>query len=256
MTLFNCDKRNDRHFVKDENFYRFETDLLHYKKNNITAPVMINKPNMVAIYLSIADKAFANASHIYNNTIIPNLQYDSSNKKYAINIANTDDEVLNLFEQIFISLIFSYTAVEAFINTLIPSNFTSIQNVDGEEKIVDANWIQRFLPLEDKIKKTIPIALNINFNANKFKAWSNFAILKKHRDSLIHLKKELIIDNKSSQLNFVQFLVGDILTKDIIESARALIKHISKKIGNHPSIPYEFCSESIELKDVINHFKS
>ncbi|MDP2303309.1 MAG: hypothetical protein Q8N03_12890 [Ignavibacteria bacterium] len=250
MTLFNCEKRNDRHFVKDKKLNRFETDFLHYKKDNITAPVMINKPNIVAIYLSIADKAFAEASHIYNNTIIPNLQYDSSKNIYTLNITNADDEVLNLFEQIFISLIFSYTAVEAFINSLIPPDFTISKKIKGKDKVYDCDEIQRHLSLEDKIKKVIPNALKIKLELET--TWQSFYILKTHRDSLIHLKKETFKDLKSTQLDFIQSLVGDILTKDIIESARTLINHISKKIGNHPSIPYEFCSDPIELKNLLN----
>ncbi len=255
MTSNNFDKRSDRHFKKGDKYYRFVTELFHYKFKNNDAPFNFFKPNMVAIYLSVSDKALQNAVHILNDFLIPNIQYEKVDNSYKLNSVVKEDVVFDFIESIVISVSFAYTAVEAFINSLIPSDFIFPYKDNGILKNVDCFYIQRNIPIDIKIKKVIPKALQVNFHANSFKLWRKFTDLKKYRDELIHLKKDVIINDKSTQLNFIQFLVNDVINENIISSARKLIEYISKKIHNNPTIPYEFCSEPIELSEILKYYK-
>lgn len=245
------DKRNSRHIIDNGKRYEFYVDIIGIKKNDKIIPLRIKKPNLVALYLNIADSSYKKASILYDDKIYPKI----SNSKDNIISDNAFPEgmVLDLIENIVISIIFSYLSVESFINGLIKSDYVDERKIKGHMKKVDSYWIQKHERIEVKIKNIIckEYKIQIDFNTNQI--WQNFCKLKKFRDELTHVKREIIIEGKSTQLDFLQNLVGDVLKVDIIESAKNLVELFSKQIKKHPNLPYEFCNDPIDYKDLISN---
>jgi len=239
-----CDKRNDRHFKINGKHYRIMTDLLTYNDKTNEGVILVNKPNLTALYLNISDKAISEAKTIFNEIIIPNLSFNNKEGVFVVNLDSGDSIVFDLLESVLVSVIFAYTAVEAFVNSIIPLDYKEQRQIKGEIKIVDLRFIQRNINMDEKIKKILPKIFNYTFSGKKVdRFWTRFSELEKFRDELIHLKREELIGNRSTQLGFLMYNVSNCIKEDIIESARELIGFISDKIGDHTSIPYEFNNE-------------
>lgn len=252
---YKCDKRNYRHFKNGERFYRIGTELASYEKDSNKDLIYVNKPNLVAVYLNIADKASQEAKELYNEKIISNLEFDSKSNEFKIIDSNPDSIIFDFFEKIFIAIIFSFTAIEAFINSLIPGDSYIEVKIKGELKKINNKYIQKNISFEEKIKYIIPQIFKIELITNKLPFWRNLTNLKKYRNELIHLKKEENIKTsagnlKSSQLEFLIRIIESCIKEDIIESARELIKFLSKKIGNNPEIPYEFYDAPFDINEL------
>lgn len=250
----NPDKRNDRFISYEGKKYISGFGLFTYIENKIEAPFMINKPNMVSMYLSIAVKSHKTASDLYESKIKPNLKYKESDKTYYLDLTESVQVTFDFLEAIISAIIFAYTAVEGFINSVIPLDYVEENKKEGK---VGCEWIQRNVNLLEKIKRVIPQAYNFSFNANEVKSWSNFTNLENYRDSIIHLKSEKLNYNTeteiaSTQLNFIQEFVGACMKENIVESAREIITLIASKIGDHPSIPFEFLTKPIDYANLTN----
>lgn len=128
------DKRNYLHFEKDKKHYRFYTDLFTYSYGENEGPVNINKPNVVALYLDLADKAFDRAKEMYNKSIIPNLKFDQKNELFEIDLNNSDKIAFDFIENIIEATILYYTSIEAFVNSLITTKLKLNVIKNGEPK--------------------------------------------------------------------------------------------------------------------------
>lgn len=244
------DKRNDRYFEKDGKLSKMQTDLFTYVLGEKKGLVFISKPNMIAIYLNIADKAIMNAKEIYETKLIPNLVFNDKRNEFEISMDKVDTVVFDFIEKIIEALVFYYTSVEAFTNSLIPADFKFKAIVNGEVKDVECEWVQKNLKLEEKIKKIIPEIWAFSLDANNLPYWKDFTDIEKFRNELIHLKKEKINNDKSEQLMFLMELIGRAIDKNLLDAPRKLISFISSKVGNHPSLPYEFCNQSFDYKEL------
>lgn len=244
------DKRLNRLVKKDDKLFQVYTDLFTYELNGKIGEVLIPKPNLTAIYLGIGDKALENATKIYIDELESNFKYNEKSKIFTIALNNQERSVFDFFENIFISTVFYFMAVEAFVNSLIPADLRLTVVKNGELKVLNYEQIQRDIKLEEKIKKILPKAYKYEFHSNSFPSWRSFTDLKKFRDELVHLKKEIFSEGKSSQLKFIMEMIGRCIQEDILESARALIRDISKKVGNHPALPFEFCNQPIDINQL------
>lgn len=104
--------------------------------------------------------------------------------------------LFDYFEYFASEVIFSFTALEAFANEVIPPDFTYEFKRDEKTDSVTLNKseIERRVSLDEKLTKIIPKAHDIR-SPKGLKPWPNYKELKKVRDRLIHLKS---IDRKSS----------------------------------------------------------
>jgi len=112
-------------------------------------------------------------------------------KKYKL---MPEESVWKFFAALFSSIIFSYTAIEAFVNQLIPHNFWDprIESLFKKNPsgtiIVPSKKNVMYLSLKDKLFEVIPIVhekLNAKIlNSKK----DDFFRLESFRDMLIHLK--------------------------------------------------------------------
>jgi hypothetical protein len=104
--------------------------------------------------------------------------------------------LFDYFEDFSCEVIFSFTALEAFANEVIPQGFTYQFKSDKKAKpvILDKSEIERRVSLAEKLNRVIPEACSCP-SPKGAKSWQAFKELKSVRDRLIHLKS---IDRKAS----------------------------------------------------------
>lgn len=106
-----------------------------------------------------------------------------------------DHQLLFDFFELFIAeVIFSFTAIEAFANESIPSEFIYSWKNSKVVKQLARVEIERCVPLDEKLKKVLPQANKVKSPAGT-KAWQGFKDLKSIRDRVVHMKS---IDRRSS----------------------------------------------------------
>lgn len=103
--------------------------------------------------------------------------------------------VFDYFQEFSAEVIFSFTALEAFANELVPADFTYAWTNRKKEKLsFTGSEIERRVSLDEKLKCVLPQAHNIPSPAGT-KPWSEYKELKKIRDRLVHMKS---VDRKAS----------------------------------------------------------
>lgn len=104
--------------------------------------------------------------------------------------------LFNYFELFSSEVIFSFTALEAFANEVIPQEFTYQfkSNKKAEPVALARAEIERRVSLDEKLTRVIPEAHKCP-SPNGTKTWQDYKALKSVRDRLVHLKS---IDRKAS----------------------------------------------------------
>ena len=98
--------------------------------------------------------------------------------------------VFDFFQEFSAEVLFSFSAIEAFANEVIPKGYIYESTNSKKEKInlIKAE-IERQVPLDEKLKRVIPLAFSIKSPIGT-KSWQKYTDLKKIRDRLVHLKSE------------------------------------------------------------------
>jgi hypothetical protein len=104
--------------------------------------------------------------------------------------------LFDYFEAVIAEIVCSHSAIEAAVNEVIPEAFVYQRSrKPGQEAVsLTRQEIERAVPLDEKLKKVLPQALNIATPAGG-KLWPPYQELQDLRDRLIHLKS---VDRKSS----------------------------------------------------------
>lgn len=195
--------------------------------------VYFYRPNNVSLCLNISKKESENAQIIYKRLIEPKL---SSNEGKSIEFKEEDTATLyDYFEHVHKSLIFIYTAVEAFANLAIPKTIEYEKlNNKGIKEIWSKENIERWMPTSEKLINTT--------SPKDTDYWSKFKKLEGMRNDLIHQKT--ISDMKV----FIQFLDKEIF--DLINSGFKLINFFCKESSDNPFFPMGFGKTDVIINDV------
>lgn len=165
-----------------------ELDQISFKKNSL----LYFPPNNVAILLSISKRFLNEAKSIFESKMDPNKFNHSldnakgDRKRYLMEKSKI---VCDFIENIQISIVFSYTALEAFCNLSIPDDYeykTEIKN-KGTTEVYDKKAIERWIPLKEKLCKILPEIYKTKKLENQ-KFWGYYVILEKYRNDIIHQK--------------------------------------------------------------------
>jgi hypothetical protein len=158
------------------------------KKSNITYFV----PNNIALLLSVSDKSLQEAKKIHskyfsNKEIELDLEKMAGDRKEMMN--NASSLVCDYLESIQTSIVFGYTALEAFVNLSIPDNYeyAAEKNSKGISEIYDKKAIERWLTLRTKVKSILTEIYNTK-KIDSQKWWGHFLNLESYRNEIIHQK--------------------------------------------------------------------
>ncbi|WP_086480783.1 hypothetical protein [Oceanospirillum sanctuarii] len=149
-------------------------------------------PNNISLLLSVSEKSLKEARMIHAQYL--------SNKEIEFDLNNmTEDRkgmmgkasslVCDYLESIQTSIVFGYTALEAFVNLSIPSDYTykTDKNNKGICEIFDKNAIERWLPLKTKVKSVLSDVYSTK-SVTSQNWWDNFICLENYRNEIIHQK--------------------------------------------------------------------
>ena len=100
-----------------------------------------------------------------------------------------DEAAFGYFEQMFASVVFAYTALEAFANASIPEDFTYTISKKRCSEMYDRGQIERFLNLNVKLGDVLPLVFGIK-TPRGTAVWEPYIELQRLRDRIIHLKSE------------------------------------------------------------------
>lgn len=196
------------------------------------------------------------ATKIYKDVL--KVKLNEHNPKSTIDFKGNDlMKLFDYFELMESGIIFTYTAVESFINVSIPKDY--IYTCKGKKAGISEQWnknsIERWMSTQDKLKKVLPQVFNIEATEITNSAWWNsFIKLQEIRDSIIHQKEDII---KSPNNKILESL----LQSDIYEicfSGFNLIGFFCEKNTQNSFFPYGFCDMEIpviEVEDFNSYFE-
>jgi hypothetical protein len=140
----------------------------------------------------VSEKALNEAKKIYtsnftNQEIELDLDKMNGDRKMMMNQASS--LVCDYLESIQTSIVFGYTALEAFVNLSIPEDFTHTteKNSKGISEVFDKKAIERWLPLKTKIKNILTEIYSTK-RIDSQKWWGQFLNLEQYRNDIIHQK--------------------------------------------------------------------
>ncbi|WP_252229638.1 MULTISPECIES: hypothetical protein [unclassified Clostridium] len=167
---------------------RIEFERKNKEKENIMS---FYAPNNVGILLTIANKALVEAQRIYNEEIDP----DKINHTDIVNGGKENELkektviVYEFIEAIQTSIVFGYTAIEAFTNLSINDDYKYENSIDskGIIEIYDKKAIERWLSLDVKISNILADIYKCRTIKNE-KIWNKFKLFEDCRNQIIHQK--------------------------------------------------------------------
>jgi hypothetical protein len=148
-------------------------------------PFVMDMPNDVALYSSLADKHLALARAFLIQRI-SELKRDRND--HFISGKEETSEYFNYFENVIGAVIFSYTAIEAFANICIPWDYTTESKRKNKKEADTKIEIERWWALSDKLKKVLYEVFGTT-DPTKNDWWSDFIALEELRNEIIHTKQ-------------------------------------------------------------------
>ncbi|MDR6784602.1 hypothetical protein ABIE26_003248 [Pedobacter africanus] len=146
---------------------------LTYKRKHF----LLMEPNPVTFYFSLA---FDSLDQLENaRALLSEVLLDSPPSAKAAPFSL-------VFRVASVGVIFSFFAIEAFMNQMLPDY--ALINYDG--KLVEKDTIQRWVPFDDKISRIIPDLCKKDFETRHPRKMPIIWKLKKLRDELSHLKEK------------------------------------------------------------------
>jgi hypothetical protein len=212
----------------DQLVYLMKTIDIEVEKKN----VCVSLPNEIGISLNIYLNASKTAQEIKKElkNIIKD-QKDIYDNKIKL--------LYDYIEQIQISLIFSYRALESFCNSIIPHDFIyKKRNSKGIEESYGILEIERWIPTSEKLINIVPEILNCNSPKQKY-FWPFFKDLEKLRNEVIHSKK-------SNSIEITKSLISNDIFKILNSSLDVLNYYLEQDISNE-AFPLGFVRQGFKL---------
>ncbi len=201
--------------------------------------------NNIALCLSTAKKSYLRALNILKKL---NKDPIISSKPTKNNTAM----IYDFLEEMQSSVIFSYTAVEAFVNVSIPNDFEYTRfNEKGIKEIWNKNQIERWISTSDKITEILPLVFDCG-NIKDQVFWTGFKDLEKLRNQLIHQKSQIKDETSITDSLF------SARCKSLIEAATKLIDFFYSFKEEHHYYPLGIgiaSYQTIEIESFKKHFK-
>ena len=144
-------------------------------------------PNSVALFFSLAEKSGVAAMGLLEQ-IKSRAKEDSHIDTYNTKALIDDSKlVCEYLEQIQTAVVFSFTAIESFVNISIPSEYIYEVKTSKKTEIYNKEQIERWVTWKDKLSKIIVDIYKTTKIENE-KYWALFLKLVDLRNNIIHQK--------------------------------------------------------------------
>lgn len=188
-------------------------------------------PSASALFLSLSNRLGKEAKEELKKPIFKPLP--NKTQTYFVK----DQEIFNIYENLMATVVFAFTALEAFANEAIPKNYVYTFKIKKDRKYCiekyNKSQIERFISLDIKLSKILPHIFKIN-SPKGTNIWKKYTELKTIRDRIIHLK-DMDRENFRPDQPFPDSIWNQLLKKEIPNmalTAREIIKYFEQ--GNPP----------------------
>ncbi len=138
-------------------------------------------PDPTLIYFNNAQLSLASIND-YKNKLIEKVDFRIKLSEPALN------EIYNFYGVTSGFVIFLFTAIESFVNNVIPDDFEFIKKMNHKTEIYTKDQIQEAIDFKTKLKEVLPQATGKNFFQNSTPTNEKIWKLKEFRDEIIHTK--------------------------------------------------------------------
>jgi len=136
--------------------------------------VAFGLPSAPALYLSLAK-----AAHDRRNSFDVLSSFTQQSEPYAGDFPDDQKMLFDFFQDFAAEVIFSFTAIEAFANEMIPETFRYDWTNNKKIKVnLNSSEIERQVSLDEKLKSIIPLAHSVKSPAGT-KVWDGYLNIKK-----------------------------------------------------------------------------
>lgn len=181
IDLLNVDFKDDskKMIVEMQDISSFETSdfkMIFLTPNNISILLYVYRNELKKYKLTLVN-------HVLKNDL-------GENYKDKDKLTYNSKMIYEMIQYAELSVIFGYTALEAFANYCIPIDYVyEIENSKGIIEKYDVYAIERWMTLSEKIKNVLCEVFE-DSDILKTKYWSDFKHLEQIRNSIIHSKQE------------------------------------------------------------------
>lgn len=199
------------------------------KKKQLTIPL----PNASALLLNSSALAFISARKIRDRSGIDKTLHTEVNFP-------SDEEAFDYIEKMIESIVLAFTALEAFVNETIPSDYFYARHHRSDIVLEAASkqTIERHTTLDEKLTNVLPEILSCT-SPKGGRCWHGYKTLKNARNRIIHMKTE---DRRSSGTEIDTVWKAIILAPAPHIAAKAVIDHfvstMKEKPNWHQHFPY------------------
>lgn len=199
------------------------------KKKQLTIPL----PNASALLLNSSALAFISARNIRDRSGIDRTLHTEVNFP-------SDEEAFDYIEKMIESIVLAFTALEAFVNETIPSDYFYARHHRSDIVLQAASkqTIERHTTLDEKLTNVLPEILSCT-SPKGGRCWHGYKTLKNARNRIIHMKTE---DRRSSGTEIDTVWKAIILAPAPHIAAKAVIDHfvstMKEKPNWHQQFPY------------------
>jgi hypothetical protein len=199
------------------------------KKKQLTIPL----PNASALLLNSSALAFISARKIRERSGIDKTLHTEVNFP-------SDAEAFDYIEKMIESVVLAFTALEAFVNEVIPSDYLYARHNRSDVilEVASKKTIERHTTLDEKLTIVLPEILSCT-SPKGGRCWHGYKTLKNARDRIIHMKTE---DRRSSGAEIDTVWKAIVLAPAPHIAAKAVIDHfvstMKAKPHWHQHFPY------------------
>jgi len=137
----------------------------------------ITIPNATALFLGLSEQYHVEAQHWIGKCIAGKDKFGNL----------PDHETFTFYERIMASVVFSCTALEAFVNEEIPDTYVHVVSERNNTRHYSKEQIERHLNLDTKLGDVLPGALSVP-SPKGSRLWAAYDKLRDLRDRVIHMK--------------------------------------------------------------------
>jgi hypothetical protein len=171
------------------------------------------EPDPTLIYFSAAQSNYRLLEE-RKKILLPKTKVDSIITEELIH------DYFNYFENVCGSIIFLFTSMESFMNSLIPDDFKYEKIESKRTELYNKVQIENNISFDEKISKVIPQIFNLDFRKTHQTYYVHIGNLKEFRDSVIH--------TKSNVGNFkYDYLVKRSFTFDYLKTIECVAKYMN-----------------------------
>lgn len=147
-------------------------------------------PNVIAIHLSISEKAKNEAKILFENinTNIKKRKKDAKDPEQRNDVLRERSKlVCDYLEKIQTAIIFAVSAIETFSNMSIPDEYTYTIKSPQKTELYNKQQIERNITLKEKISKIL-MEVYSSKTLSEQTFWNDLTELIKIRDNIVHQK--------------------------------------------------------------------